>query len=253
MIHRAILLLLISVSLSACGPLPERPDIDIRRTGRAPGQCGGPKSESGNPPHYEVFGQRYYVMNNSDGYSERGVASWYGKKFHGRRTSNGEIYNMHDMTAAHKTLPLPNCVRVTNLNNGKSVILHVNDRGPFKDNRIIDVSYAAARRLDMVTAGTAFVEVSVINPGGRDTRRPAVENRPVSGAVFIQVGAFGENANARKFAGRLRQAGLPYIDVVNEKGLYKVRLGPLASVEIADTLSRRLKKLGIDSFHLVFD
>ncbi len=123
-----------------------------------------PRSRSGNPPFYEVFGQRYYVLSSSVGYIERGVASWYGPGFHKVRTSTGEPYDMYAMTAAHKTLPLPAYVRVTNLQNGRSVVVRVNDRGPFVDNRIIDLSYSAALKLDVVRNGTAFVEVRSIDP-----------------------------------------------------------------------------------------
>ena len=117
------------------------------------------KSKYGNPSSYVVMGQRYYVMDSARGFTQRGIASWYGEPFHGRRTSSGETYNMHAMTAAHKTLPLPVHVRVRNLSNGKSIVVKVNDRGPFLHNRIIDLSYAAAKKLDMVGAGTAEVEI----------------------------------------------------------------------------------------------
>jgi len=134
-----------------------------------------PRSKSGNPPFYEVYGVRYTVMNSSIGYKERGVASWYGKKFHGRKTSNQEDYNMYAMTAAHKSLPLPSYVRVRNLRNNKSIVVRVNDRGPFVDNRIIDLSYAGAMKLDMVGTGTSLVEVTAITfddpPGDRPTKQ----------------------------------------------------------------------------------
>jgi rare lipoprotein A len=123
-----------------------------------------PRSIYGNPPSYEVFGKRYYVMASSVGYVERGVASWYGPGFHKERTSVGEPYDMYGMTAAHKTLPLPAYVRVTNLQNGRSCVVRVNDRGPFVGNRIIDLSYTAAAKLDMLRDGTAMVEVRVLQP-----------------------------------------------------------------------------------------
>jgi rare lipoprotein A len=123
-----------------------------------------PRSRLGNPPFYEVFGKRYYVLSSSVGYVERGVASWYGPGFHQVRTSIGETYDMYGMTAAHKTLPLPAYVRVTNLQNGRSVVVRVNDRGPFVGNRIIDLSYSAAARLDMLKNGTALVEVRAVEP-----------------------------------------------------------------------------------------
>jgi rare lipoprotein A len=123
-----------------------------------------PHARYGNPPFYDVFGKRYYVLSSSVGYWERGVASWYGPGFHKERTSTGELYDMYGMTAAHKTLPLPAYVRVTNLQNGRSVVVRVNDRGPFVGNRIIDLSYTAAAKLDMLRNGTAMVEVRAIDP-----------------------------------------------------------------------------------------
>jgi rare lipoprotein A len=123
-----------------------------------------PRSRYGNPPFYDVMGKRYFVLSSSVGYLERGVASWYGPGFHKVRTSTGELYDMYAMTAAHKTLPLPAYVRVTNLQNGRSVVVRVNDRGPFVGNRIIDLSYTAASKLDMLRNGTAMVEVRTLEP-----------------------------------------------------------------------------------------
>jgi len=123
-----------------------------------------PRAIYGNPPFYDVFGKRYYVMASSVGYVERGVASWYGPGFHKERTSVGEPYDMYGMTAAHKSLPLPAYVRVTNLQNGRSCVVRVNDRGPFVGNRIIDLSYTAAAKLDMLRDGTAMVEVRALQP-----------------------------------------------------------------------------------------
>jgi len=123
-----------------------------------------PRARNGNPPFYDVFGKRYFVLSSSAGYVERGVASWYGPGFHEVQTSTGEPYDMYAMTAAHKTLPLPAYVRVTNLQNGRSVVVRVNDRGPFVGNRIIDLSYTAAAKLDMLRNGTAMVEVRSIDP-----------------------------------------------------------------------------------------
>lgn len=143
-----------------------------------------PLSRYGNPPYYEVFGKRYYVLSSSVDYLERGVASWYGPGFHEVRTSSGETYDMYAMTAAHKTLPLPAYVRVTNLENGRSVVVRVNDRGPFVGNRIIDLSYTAAARLDMLRNGTAMVEVRGIDP-----RAPLTElTTPMTASVTPQSG-----------------------------------------------------------------
>ena len=128
-----------------------------------------PRSAHGNPPFYEEFGRRYYVLATADGYVERGVASWYGPNFHGANTSSGEPYDMYGMTAAHKTLPLPCYARVTNLRNGRSVVVRINDRGPFVANRLIDLSYTAAAKLDMLREGTTLVEVRTLMPGAPDT------------------------------------------------------------------------------------
>ena len=128
-----------------------------------------PRSRNGNPPFYDVMGRRYFVLSSSVGYVERGVASWYGPGFHQVRTSTGEPYDMYAMTAAHKTLPLPAYVRVTNLQNGRSIVVRVNDRGPFVGNRIIDLSYTAAAKLDMLRNGTAMVEVRSLEPVSANT------------------------------------------------------------------------------------
>ena len=167
--------------LAACGS--NKVKDGPPRSGSAAGQQlpGDPsprpeaKSRYGNGPVYEVLGKRYTVMHSASGYKERGVASWYGHKFHGNLTSNREVYDMHAMTAAHKTLPLPTYVRVRNLSNGKTVIVRVNDRGPFVHNRIIDLSYSAAKKLDMIGSGTSLVEVEAITfdeqPGVRSATR----------------------------------------------------------------------------------
>ena len=126
------------------------------------------KSRSGNPETYVIDGATYRVMDTSAGYREEGIASWYGGYFHGRRTSSGDIYDMYQMTAAHTSLPLPTYVRVTNLANGRSVVLRVNDRGPFVGNRIIDLSFAAATKLGMAEQGTARVEVVALDPPARE-------------------------------------------------------------------------------------
>jgi len=170
----------VALSLSAClsaPPKPSGPRPDSLPPITAPVQGPVPdavpdavprveaRARSGNPPFYDVFGKRYFVMASSSGYVERGVASWYGPGFHKVQTSIGEPYDMYGMTAAHKTLPLPAYVRVTNLQNGRSVVVRVNDRGPFVGNRIIDLSYTAAAKLDMLRNGTAMVEVRSIDPG----------------------------------------------------------------------------------------
>lgn len=142
-----------------------------------------PRSRYGNPDSYVVNGKRYYVKASSRGYAERGRASWYGKKFHGHRTSSGETYDMYAMTAAHKTLPLPTYVEVTNLDNNRKIIVKVNDRGPFHPGRIIDLSYAAAKKLGMTGHGTAPVEVRALDP--RQPAAPLQANEATHGSRYI--------------------------------------------------------------------
>src|ERR1700733_15167108 len=146
-----------------------------------------PRSAFGNPPFYYVGGHRYVVLPSASGYVERGVASWYGTEFHGLRTSAGESYDMFAMTAAHKTLPLPCYARVTNLSNGRNVVVRINDRGPFVANRIIDLAYPAAARLDMIRSGTAFVQVEVLTPAAPSLNASMPVNAPAAQAASIGV------------------------------------------------------------------
>lgn len=221
-----------------------------------------PRSRYGNGPYYNVMGATYKVLDTSHGYQERGVASWYGKKFHGRMTSNQEPYDMYAMTAAHKTLPLPTYVRVRNLANNRSVVVRVNDRGPFIDNRLIDLSYAAALKLGIVRNGTGLVEITAISfdepstPVVADTAATPRPGPPVSG-IFVQVGAFGEAENARRRYSLLRDNGFRqafvHEDESQDPALYRVRIGPIANVDQYDTLVRRLRQIGISETHLVTD
>src|ERR1700723_2501683 len=166
--------------------------------------CNQPRSRNGNPPFYDVFGKRYFVLSSGVGYVERGVASWYGPGFHKVRTSIGEPYDMYAMTAAHKTLPLPAYVRVTNLQNGRSVVVRVNDRGPFVGNRIIDLSYTAAAKLNMLHNGTAMVEIRTIDPATPPVPAETADAAAPSPALFVQAGAFSDPANAQRMAEKLR-------------------------------------------------
>ncbi len=211
-----------------------------------------PRSAHGNPPFYDVFGQRYTVLPSADGYLERGVASWYGPSFHGGNTSSGELYDMYGMTAAHKTLPLPTYARVTNLRNGRSVIVRINDRGPFVANRLIDLSYTAAVKLDMIRDGTALVEVRALTPGVPDELARSVQSPPP--ALYVQAGAFADRENAQRTLERLQAAGLANAVVVSPLSgrtrLYRVRLGPVHSVEEFDELATRLAALGFPDARL---
>jgi len=224
-----------------------------------------PRSKQGNPPFYEVYGKRYTVMKTSGGYKERGVASWYGKKFHGRSTSSGERYDMYAMTAAHKTLPLPTNVRVTNLETGKSIIVRVNDRGPFVKDRIIDLSYVAAQELDVVTNGTALVEVVAL--GATSSTSAAVQPKAITKEdfrsspgdveMYLQVGAFGERRNAQKLADKLSSNGIIDVHVhapkVGAPALYRVRIGPVYSISDYDRLAQQVERLQIAETHLVVE
>ena len=213
-----------------------------------------PRSALGNPPFYDVMGKRYFVLANAEGYKERGVASWYGPTFHEKNASNGDAYDMYAMTAAHKTLPLPSYVRVTNLANGRSVVLRVNDRGPFVGNRIIDLSYTAAWKLDMLKQGTAFVEVEALTPGTLSTTAAALAPpapAPLASAatLYIQAGAFGVEDNARRLADRLRAAGIPTValrEPVAPGRLWRVRIGPVADVAAYDRILSQLQGLGVE-------
>jgi rare lipoprotein A len=210
------------------------------------------RSQRGNPVSYEVFGKRYFLLPTAEGYKERGVASWYGPDFHARPTSSGEPYDMYAMTAAHKTLPIPAYARVTNLANGRSIVVRINDRGPFVDNRIIDLSYTAAHKLDMTRAGTTFVEVEVITPGSLPEVARGVAPPPAppftQPGLFLQAGAFGVADNASQMAARLRAAGITNVTIRPPEGtftLYRVRIGPIADVATFDLLSAQLARLGI--------
>ena len=210
-----------------------------------------PKSARGNPAFYDVLGKRYFVLNSADGYLERGVASWYGPGFHAASTSNGERYDMYAMSGAHKTLPLPAYVQVTNLSNGKHVVVRLNDRGPFKEGRIIDLSYTAAAKLDMLKAGTAFVEVRALTPMQTNSPPPAPA---ATSDLYVQAGAFGTEANASKLLGQLRAKGVNNASVredqVDGKSLYRVRVGPIPNVNEFDKVVKRLRILGFPDARL---
>jgi rare lipoprotein A len=237
------------------GPDHEHPEISAGRPPAGPPGTAPPAGGPGNPPFYEVMGERYHVMPDSEGYLEQGVASWYGREFHGRRTSNGEKYDMYAMTAAHKTLPLPTDARVTNLATGKSIVVRINDRGPFKKGRIIDLSYAAARELGFVTAGTALVEVEALSgPAGAG---PWVGAPAAPRAMYVQVGAFGQQRNAEELRRRLEQQGFANVviryDAGGEPALWRVRIGPVADAAEYDAVANRVVRLQISEPRLVVE
>ena len=214
-----------------------------------------PRSAHGNPPFYDVLGRRYFVLAAADGYLERGVASWYGPTFHGGNTSSGEPYDMYGMSAAHRTLPLPTYARVTNLRNGRSVVVRINDRGPFVANRLIDLSYTAAAKLDMIHEGTTLVEVRALTPDAPDELTRSAQSPPPS--LYVQAGAFADPRNAQHVLERLHAAGLASAFILSplegKSRLYRVRLGPVGSVAEFDQLAARLAALGIPDARLALD
>lgn len=255
-------IILLSGSCSIIGEkdgAPERP-IDVSRVPDAVPKYEE-RSKYGNPSSYEVLGKRYYVLESSEGFVERGIASWYGKKFHGRRTSSGETYDMYAMTAAHKHLPLPTYVEVTNLENNRSVVVKVNDRGPFHANRIIDLSYSAAVKLGIVNNGTGLVEVRAIQPGQQQQRtipvRHVPRDRDSTTAFYIQVGAFSYLANAESLRRKLAGFGEDLVNinraVINGEVLHRVRIGPLVTVATADRIVDRLAEIGVTEHTIVVD
>ncbi len=241
-----------------------------------------PRSRSGNPAVYEEAGKRYYVLETSAGYRERGMASWYGRDFHGRSTASGEPYDMYALTAAHPILPIPTWVEVTHLGNGRSVIVEINDRGPFVDDRLVDLSYAAAEALGMVRAGTAYVEVRALGePAGfaldgfgtaestevrsrsysivseAAAATPEANDRPLRQRIYAQVGAFSQRDNALRLVGTLEAVGYDAVFVVSESGsagsLHRVRIGPLAGIDEYYDLVDGLSLLGLEESRLVVE
>jgi rare lipoprotein A len=228
-----------------------------------------PLSRYGNPPEYEVFGQRYRTLVSSEGFEERGLASWYGTKFHGRRTSSGEPYDMFAMTAAHKRLPLPSYVEVTNLENGRRVIVRVNDRGPFVGGRVIDLSYAAAYRLGVVDQGVAPVVIRAVGPTPREPAPVRVASAAISEVSgdggqfaadprFVQVGAFASPSAAAQLESTLRDLGLsgvritPFVQPGGEV-LHRVRIGPLEDSEAVQEVTERLHAAAVMDYRVVAD
>ena len=216
-----------------------------------------PKSKYGNPESYVVRGRRYHVLDSARGYAKNGIASWYGKKFHGRRTSSGEPFNMYAMTAAHKTLPLPTYVLVTNRDNGRKIVVKVNDRGPFVDDRLIDLSYASAAKLGILGNGTGRVEVRVLE-GGQPVPRssPGSDTVAASGELYVQLGAFQYRANAELLRAQVAGADIRDAIVVvgkSAKGapLYRVRVGPLDDGDVVKAIIAKLDRAGIKPYRIV--
>lgn len=235
-----------------------------------------PITAAGNKSPYTVFGRTYQVMPTALGYREQGVASWYGTKFHGRNTSNGEVYDLYGMTAAHRSLPIPSYVRVTNLSNQRSIIVRVNDRGPFHSDRIIDLSWAAAQKLGFADHGVASVEVEAIDPRqyqSTTVAQPTLDDSPTArpaplpqtrdsaaslpANTFLQVGAFSSRASAealqRDIAAATGQSG--EVRQTRRAGteLFRVLLGPLDNQEQLASLTQQMVNAGQSRPFVVYD
>ena len=207
-------------------------------------------SKYGNHSPYRVNGRKYHVNNNPVGFTQKGQASWYGKKFHGRKTSNQEIFDMYKLTAAHKTLPLPSYVEVTNLDNGKQVVVRVNDRGPFVGDRIIDLSYGAAKALDFVNHGIANVKIEVIKAPKNLQASPIKQ-----GLTYIQLGAFSDNNTAYNLAKKVTELlGIEtFVTILKTQSglLHRVRIGPLKSESKIQQLINQITDSGITNAQVV--
>jgi rare lipoprotein A len=216
---------------------------------------------------YQVLGRNYKPLLNAKGYSQQGQASWYGQKFHGHRTANGEVYDMYRMTAAHKTLPLPSFVRVTNLSNGRQVVVRVNDRGPFHSERIIDLSYAAALKLDYLKTGVANVKLDVVHvdPNGNITvgngptisadeyfNTGVVQTQNSTRSLFIQVAALQDRDKINQLASGLAMLYQIPTQTPIEQGIYRLRLGPLANEQQAGELLTELKQNGYSQAYKLY-
>jgi rare lipoprotein A len=249
---KRFIVLALSIVLASCisnffgdGPpriIKKAPTKDAIPRSEPPSQYGNGDKNG----YYEVRGKRYKVMPSAGNYSATGIASWYGTKFHGRYTSNREIYNIYAMTAAHKSLPLPTYLEVTNLENNKKVIVRVNDRGPFVDDRLIDLSYAAALKLDVVKNGTAKVKVKTV------TEQNYSQNEVINSISFIQIGVFEEKKNAYDYLKLLKNNEFNTAQVRREfhwlkplSPTYKVQIGPVQNKKHHNELLSKLRKIGV--------
>lgn len=278
--QKLILLIFISLLSGCAGHVPiEEQDaapkgyVDVSKIPDAVPKYE-PYSRYGNPDSYEVFGKRYSVQESAEGHVERGIASWYGTKFHGKRTSSGESYDMYKMTAAHKSLPLPTYAEVTNLDNGRKIIVKINDRGPFKAGRIIDLSYTAAIKLGIDQTGTGNVEVRAITvaadepelvakaiplaaplaAGQIEKLAPSQHPTIATSQIYLQVGSFGERNNMQRMLDRLLNSNIDNVVIhqpSDQQPLYRLRIGPLAERQDAERLTSQLQQMGFDKPYIV--
>jgi rare lipoprotein A len=241
-----------TLKLNSDGPPDENVDVSTIPDAAPKAE---PRCRYGNPQNYRVRGKTYKTLATSQGYKERGIASWYGIKFHGQYTSSREPYNMLAMTAAHRTLPLPTYVKVTNLQNGRQIVVKVNDRGPFEANRLIDLSYVAAKKLGITQRGTGLVEVTSIDvthpqAATQYAAKQVTQATPKPSVLYLQIGSFSQQANAEQLAKRIKNLTAKPVRIMTfpkqGQALYRVQIGPLANVAETDLLHRKLsaEKLG---------
>lgn len=230
------------------------PDVAVSKEEVANTPNAVPKYEvpcrTGNPSSYTVFGVKYKPLKSADGFKQKGIASWYGQKFHGRKTSCGEPYDMYAMTAAHKTLPLPSYVEVTNLDNNKKVVVRVNDRGPFHEGRIIDLSYVAAIKLGYQGKGVAPVKIRVVQAGESFSGNNKPEVKKSVGTIMLQAGAFASEDNARDLQGQLINILSSELDIsvsMNTQGtLHLVKIGGFVSKDAANLVIDKVVNAGFN-------
>jgi peptidoglycan lytic transglycosylase len=228
-----------------------------------------PVTSAGNKSPYTVLGATYHVMSDSRGYSERGIASWYGSKFHGRYTSNGEVYSMYGLTAAHRTLPIPSYVRVHNLENNREIIVRVNDRGPFHDNRVIDLSWAAAAKLGFADTGVAPVEITAIDPAQyqiamaqQTLESPSPQPQlpaplaDLGDNAYLQVAALRDQASLSQLLDKLIPMLNHPIEVLDEKTdlgvIYRVQIGPIEERSELNLMQTMLELGGLQPGFVVY-
>jgi rare lipoprotein A len=249
---RHFIIIFLSSSLLACSskkPIPERPHQDGPPDKTIhPSKIVDPKpkhesySKYGNPGSYTVMGKTYEVWDTHLGYEESGTASWYGTKFHGQLTSSREPYDMYGMTAAHKNLPIPSYAKVTNLDNGKYCVVRINDRGPFAHDRIIDLSYAAATKLDMLGKGTARVKVEAIDTRGH---MPSTPVHHPSDKVYLQVASFSEKRNAETLVSQIKRVSEAAVEVAQSESKFRVFVGPFTHESEAQAMREKLAELNL--------
>ncbi len=228
---------------------PPTKSVDVSKISNAQPKTE-PLSRHGNPPSYRIGDSDYQVMYDSSGYKETGIASWYGTKFHNQLTSSGEPYDMFAMTAAHKQLPLPTYVRVKNLENDREIIVKVTDRGPFKADRLIDLSYVAAKKLGILEKGTGMVEIEAIQMMDHPKNVDQQNLTPSSKQIFLQVGAFDKRENAEQLQQELQYV-INHTILINptadrKKNSYRVQIGPFEQASHIETLSSQLQAIGIE-------